>query len=493
MGDAEDPPAQTTAVDHAEAAAATGLGGREAPEIAIATEADLVNFTRLPLEERAFTPQLRGVLAESALTGCIRYKWPLLRPLVDFVLEQVLSAYDAETRVDIGPQGPDSASETIERFQKLLSAFSDAPWTFQRLCEILLEPKRQYTRLSKLVLAIEKCLLVTTEQPPTEPDQLPPLPLCSTLGPVNANPAPVYTSSQQHKEGSQGAGAGPSGGADDSGAGFTHSLLDVRHHPGGHHHHLGNHTGPPEHIEEDHWPEGRPEVKGAYKAAGAGVGLHSALRPGGGASGGSPGGGYAGILTGSGGSGGSSGGDSGAAQGVVGTGAAEAGPDGTANQQRHPASVLEQNGGPPPAEGDFIGPQRPGGGDGNHGAGPWAEGGDAMSVDSVSGAEELAAASAAPPSADAGAAELGGVGGLLVPLPVAEGPDVEMASVRPQGGEAGELQQPSAAAAAATGEPMTAGAVEVEPGALAAVAQKWAQQRATVAVEGAAGTPPPGG
>lgn len=61
----------------------------------------------------------------------------------------MLTAYDAETRVEVGPSGPDSVSETIERFQKLLSAFSDAPWTFQRLCEILLEPKRQYTRLNK--------------------------------------------------------------------------------------------------------------------------------------------------------------------------------------------------------------------------------------------------------------------------------------------------------------------------------------------------------
>ncbi len=46
-------------------------------------------FTRLPLEQRQLTDPLRGVLSESALTGRIRYKWPLLRPLVDFVLEQV--------------------------------------------------------------------------------------------------------------------------------------------------------------------------------------------------------------------------------------------------------------------------------------------------------------------------------------------------------------------------------------------------------------------
>lgn len=271
----------------------------------------------------------------------------------------MLTAYDAETRVEVGPPGPDSVAETIERFQKLLSAFSDAPWTFQRLSEILLEPKRQYSRLPKvrvhpalaapvwwgasqgsppthgrtqlcargrhskprtnhfcrvgagahglvqaggcsgmegpglsaaracahmtrtdsmkatfalltglyvryciaslnfappdrtppasaqLALAIEKCLLVTTELPPTATDQLPPPPLLTELGPVNANPAPVYTNSHHHGGGSHGGGhggGGAGGGGDDSGSAFTQSMLDLRHHPG-HHHHLGNHTG----------------------------------------------------------------------------------------------------------------------------------------------------------------------------------------------------------------------------------------------------------
>ena len=65
-------------------------------------------------------------------------------------LPQVLVSYDAEMHVEVGPPGPDCVSATIDRFKGLLAAFSDAPWTFQRLCEILLEPKRQYTRLPKV-------------------------------------------------------------------------------------------------------------------------------------------------------------------------------------------------------------------------------------------------------------------------------------------------------------------------------------------------------
>lgn len=55
----------------------------------IANEAELETFSRLPADERRMSPALRGVLAEVALTGRVRYQWCLMRPLVDFALEQV--------------------------------------------------------------------------------------------------------------------------------------------------------------------------------------------------------------------------------------------------------------------------------------------------------------------------------------------------------------------------------------------------------------------
>lgn len=143
--------------------------------------------------------------------------------------------------------------------------------------------------------------MVTGEQAPTDQAQLPPPPMCSSLGPVNVNPSPVYTGGHHGSQGAGHGGAGPSGsGSDDSGSAFTHSLLDVpsRHHATTRDPHHGNHTGTPEHIEEDHWPEGLPDSgKGAFKV-GVGVGLHVGhlphthghvpLRPGGGSPGGSP-------------------------------------------------------------------------------------------------------------------------------------------------------------------------------------------------------------
>ena len=55
----------------------------------IASELQLEAFCVKAVEDRVLTPALRGVLAETALTGVVRYKWALVRPLVEFAMEEV--------------------------------------------------------------------------------------------------------------------------------------------------------------------------------------------------------------------------------------------------------------------------------------------------------------------------------------------------------------------------------------------------------------------
>lgn len=64
-------------------------GAVDSNKATIATEPQLEQFARTPTDERHLDEPLRGVLAETATTGRIRYKWPLVRPLVEFALEQV--------------------------------------------------------------------------------------------------------------------------------------------------------------------------------------------------------------------------------------------------------------------------------------------------------------------------------------------------------------------------------------------------------------------
>jgi len=196
----------------------------------VASEAQLEDFARQPFAERQLLAPLRGVLAEAALTGVVRYEWALVRPLVEFAMEQVMRLYDAQGQADVGPSlcasYGETVSQTIDRFKMLLSGFGHTPWTFQRLCEILLEPHKQYTKLHKVALAIEKCLMVTGEVPLTaEP---PPPPLLSALRPVNENPPAVYQSaSEANRAAAQGRTAA-AGHVQDESAAFVDSLIEVK-------------------------------------------------------------------------------------------------------------------------------------------------------------------------------------------------------------------------------------------------------------------------
>jgi hypothetical protein len=70
-------------------APAAGGGATDDGGGAIANESELEAFGRCEYEARSLSPSLRGVLAETAVTGVVRYKWSLLRPLVEFAMEQV--------------------------------------------------------------------------------------------------------------------------------------------------------------------------------------------------------------------------------------------------------------------------------------------------------------------------------------------------------------------------------------------------------------------
>ncbi|KAL3139514.1 hypothetical protein ABBQ38_003837 [Trebouxia sp. C0009 RCD-2024] len=155
----------------------------------IASDEDLRRFNSLPNKGKRLTSALRGVLAEAATTGIVRYNWLLLKPLVLYVLDSVLQDFDAESKVEIGPPLPlandNSLADLQSRLHGYVNCFTEAPFTFQRLCELLVEPHKQYTYLHKVALAFERLLLVVKTQPVT--GNLPPRPRIAELRPVNEN------------------------------------------------------------------------------------------------------------------------------------------------------------------------------------------------------------------------------------------------------------------------------------------------------------------
>ncbi|KAK4433197.1 hypothetical protein Salat_1081900 [Sesamum alatum] len=109
--------------------------------------------------------EVRGTLEASASTGKYWQDWEKLRSILSYHLKQVLSEYP-EAKMTIEQQIAslgETFQELVKRLDDALHSFDEGPpFTLQRLCEILLAARSIYPKLSKLSLALEKNLLVTS-------------------------------------------------------------------------------------------------------------------------------------------------------------------------------------------------------------------------------------------------------------------------------------------------------------------------------------------
>ena len=141
----------------------------------VATETEVEAYLQ---PDASWSDSLRGVLVEIATTGVLRYPWKLLCPLFCTQLDHCLRNY-------VSIDDP----SVLARLHAQLQSFLAPPLTVQRLAEVLLEPKKQYSRLEKVTSALERLLSVTTTLSLT--DDPPPLPTLDSLADVNANPPSV--------------------------------------------------------------------------------------------------------------------------------------------------------------------------------------------------------------------------------------------------------------------------------------------------------------
>ncbi|KAM7272939.1 hypothetical protein ACFE04_027603 [Oxalis oulophora] len=108
------------------------------------------------------------ILQLGASTGKYWHSWDKLKAVLSYQLKQVLSEYP-ESKLTTEQQST-SLDETFPELEKRLNeallCFDEGPpFTLQRLCEILLAAKTAYPNLSKLALALEKNLLVSSTIP----------------------------------------------------------------------------------------------------------------------------------------------------------------------------------------------------------------------------------------------------------------------------------------------------------------------------------------
>jgi len=126
---------------------------------------EATNHGGVELECEIAEEEIKGILEVIASTGKFWHDWYKLKSMLSFQLKQVLSEY-AEAKMTTEQQNAslgETYLELVKRLDEALLSFVEGPpFTLQRLCEILLEGRSIYPNLSKLALALEKNLLVTS-------------------------------------------------------------------------------------------------------------------------------------------------------------------------------------------------------------------------------------------------------------------------------------------------------------------------------------------
>eukprot|EP00298_Acanthocystis_sp_HF-20_P010630 c18957_g1_i3.p1 GENE.c18957_g1_i3~~c18957_g1_i3.p1 ORF type:complete len:133 (+),score=47.48 c18957_g1_i3:47-445(+) len=104
------------------------------------------------------TPALSQLIESIAKNGRTSHKWSDVKPFIRFKLEETINKAQFS--------GTNTKNQTFEQLKlRLLSqfdAFQEAPFTLQRLCEIILGLSAPYSNPHKTLYALEKSLTVTS-------------------------------------------------------------------------------------------------------------------------------------------------------------------------------------------------------------------------------------------------------------------------------------------------------------------------------------------
>lgn len=101
-----------------------------------------------------------------ARTGRPIFEWSVLKPLFLYKLESILFEISQVGPFDHLPNVPNtdrsSSRQYIERILSASRSLSGVPFTIQRICELLVQPKKHYKRADKFYRALEKNITVVT-------------------------------------------------------------------------------------------------------------------------------------------------------------------------------------------------------------------------------------------------------------------------------------------------------------------------------------------
>ncbi|KAJ8047158.1 Serine/threonine-protein phosphatase 4 regulatory subunit 2 [Holothuria leucospilota] len=114
--------------------------------------------------------ELEKLLNSIAITGRAMYPWSKVKLLLVQKLENVIEDYLKENPDENMQFLPNVENVTFtdmkQRLLTNINKFKDAPFTIQRICELLVSPKKYYLRRDKFMRGIEKNILIVTTVTP---------------------------------------------------------------------------------------------------------------------------------------------------------------------------------------------------------------------------------------------------------------------------------------------------------------------------------------
>lgn len=115
-------------------------------------------------------PVLDQYLRRVAKTGETLFPWQQLKILFIHKLDSVITQFNQDFPADHLQNCPNVENVKFEEMKKRvvcsLEEFQGAPFTIQRLCELVTEPKKHYKRTDKFLRGIEKNVLVVSTVDP---------------------------------------------------------------------------------------------------------------------------------------------------------------------------------------------------------------------------------------------------------------------------------------------------------------------------------------
>ncbi|NXK74976.1 PP4R2 phosphatase, partial [Amazona guildingii] len=111
-------------------------------------------------------PILDQFLCLVAKTGETMVQWSQFKSYFIFKLEKVMDDFRTSAPEPRGPPNPNVEyipfEEMKERILKIVNGFNGIPFTIQRLCELLTDPRRNYTGTDKFLRGVEKNVMVVS-------------------------------------------------------------------------------------------------------------------------------------------------------------------------------------------------------------------------------------------------------------------------------------------------------------------------------------------